>query len=283
MKCFVAIAVLAATLSGSFPAAAWDPFRGRSASATPPSAPPGLYLVTDVYSGDTVVTTGATTTYGTTTVRDTPGTYARVLARVSTGEGSVYDGRSINARRRLPDGRLVAGAYYEDFVLTSRGYVSVNIVFFQDDSLTAAAPPPTAPPAATTAPRATPVPSARPAASPPRPTGTPVAVSAGIALEPGGPVLARIEVLRGRPVELWPRIFVGGAAAAVRSWRLLPGSGATAAATTGAAGPCGAAWLALPPPQASYSALFEVTTDALPGRVLRAAIEVGVRSPALIE
>src|SRR6185503_17768973 len=138
---------------------------------TPIVVPPGLYLVTEVYAGSVATTSGATTTYLTVTVRATPGTYARLLAVVGTGVASVFDGRSFNGRGRLSDGRAIAGAYYETFVLTATGFVPVNIVFFQDDSETRAVIAPTAAPptsaAATPAPRATATPSAGPAAPAP--------------------------------------------------------------------------------------------------------------------
>ncbi len=291
----LASALLALTSS---PALAWEPLLdGGAAPApapTPAPVPAGLYLVTDVYAGDTVSTAGRTTTYGTVTVRDTPGTYARVLATVATGESAGLDGASFNRRATLPDGRLVAGTYYEDFVLAPNGFVSVNVVFFQDDTLTVPAGAPTPPP--TSAPRAagaqslaTPAPgapaSAAPAATaPPAPTQAPRVGTAGVALDAAGPVLAKIEVLRGRPLRLWPRAFVNGRPVAVRTWRLRSTGGATVAATSGGgATPCEAAWLGLPGPGAVFTLVFDVTTAALPGRVLTARLDVAVRSPALAE
>ena len=151
------------------PAFAWDPYRDEldpgdqtEPDPVPLVVPEGIYLVTDVYAGDTISRDGRTTTYSTATIRETPGTYARVLESVGTGSQSDHDGSSFNHRASLPDGRAVGGTYYEDFVLTPQGFVSVNIVFFQDDRLTtvddvsgprppvttASAPPPPPPPSA---------------------------------------------------------------------------------------------------------------------------------------
>src|SRR6185503_15906648 len=198
---------------------------------TPIVVPPGLYLVTEVYAGSVATTNGATTTYQTLTVRATPGTYARLLAVVGTGVTSAFDGRSFNGRGRVSDGRSIAGAYYETFVLRATGFVPVNIVFFQDDSETRAVIAPTAAPATsaagTPAPLATAAPSVRPAATPfqptprPAPTMPPLPIAAaGVALEQGGPTLGAIDVLRGRVVHLWPRVFVDGVPVPVRDWRL---------------------------------------------------------------
>jgi hypothetical protein len=266
---------------------------------TPIAVPPGLYLVTDVYAGSVATTSGTTTTYRTLTVRATPGTYARLLAVVGTGVASAFDGRSFNGRGRLTDGRSIAGAYYETFVLTATGFVPVNIVFFQDDSetRTLVAPTPAAPTpvAATTAPRATTTSSARPAATPPQPTAGPFPswvpaptmpplpiAAAGVALAQSGPTLGAIDVLRGRTVQLWPRAFVDGAPVAVRDWRLVSGGADTVSRTSGTgAQSAEVVWLA--PASVPVVLRFEVTTDAAPGRVLPASLAVTVRSPALLQ
>lgn len=281
MKAKVALAVAAILLAAQTRAHADDVLLDGGGTAPTPPPPRGLYLVTDVYAGDVVTTSGHTTTYGTATVRQTPGTYARVLGTVSTGESSAFDGRSINPRRRLPDGRLVAGTYYEDFVLLPAGWISVNIVFFQDDALTALQTAATAAPAPTRtpAPAVSPPPSAAASATP-RPTRTPAVVTAGVSLAATGPVLQHVEVLRGRAVELWPRAFVNGQIATVTSWRLLDGSGAVVDRTTGAEVPCVAVWLVLPPAGGSFTARFEVTAA---GRTIRTSVEIAVRSPALIQ
>jgi hypothetical protein len=262
--------------------------------------PEGLYLVTDVYAGEVVVTSGNTTTYATATVADVPGTYARVVDVVRSGDASTFDDRSFNGRGRLTDGRSIAGTYYEDFVLTPAGFVSVNIVFFQDDSETREPPRPSAPPSR--APNASPaptgtatgrvVPTVAPssiASSQPRiPAATaaprtPV-LTAGVALAPDGVVIGSIEVLRGRRVVLWPRAFADGVAVAVRSWRLVSGSADIIGPVSGtAADGCAASWLSLAPGGVPFMLRFEVTSDAVPGRVMVATLSVNVRSPALLQ
>ena len=301
------IIVLAAVTAE--PAHAWDPF-GEEFDAGPGApdpmpfvVPEGLYAVTDVYAGDVVTTSGGTTTYTTETVHEAPGTFARVVDIVESGSGSQFDGASFNGRASLPDGRPVAGVYYEDFILTASGFVSVNIVFFQDDSAFRVPAPTAQPPAGTPAqvtpqvtpppvtpvpyaglPRATAIPAAtaRPAAEPePAP---PVVATAGVALGPDAPVLASIEILRGRTVRLWPRAFVGGAPVTTRSWRLVSGAADVMTRTGGGPGDaCDATWLT--PTRSGGAAIlrFELTTDAAPGRVLVATITVTVRSPALMQ
>ena len=297
---------LAALLVGSCarPALAWDPFRddfdpGDSTPSDPAPyvVPEGLYVVTDVYAGDVVSTYGDTTTYSTETVHETPGTYARVIDVVGSGASSPFDGASFNDRVSLPDGRPVGGTFYEDFILTSGGFVSVNIVSFQDDNATRAstpvaptpapvvAPTPTAPPVAPT-----PMPTLPPASTPtperdePAPPPAPRIATASVALAPSGPSLASIEVLRGRRVQLWPRAFLDGQPVAVRTWRLVSGQIDVASRRDGSgAEPCDATWIVMPAGGAAYTLRFDVTTDAAPGRVLSTIITVAVRSPALGE
>ena len=296
MRRTVALLLIVLELAAAQPAFAWEPIGGieldEGVSDPPDPAPlvipEGIYLVTDVYSGDVVTSSGNTTVYSTTTVRDQPGTYARVVEVVGTGEASRFDGRSFNRRARLPDGRLVAGTYYEDFVLTPVGHVSVNIVFFQDDSATYAVastpvPTPTAQPIVSSAPlpsapAATPAPTAAPT---PRPVPS---ASAGVALGPTAPVLASIEVLRGRPVRLWLRAFVDGVPVAVSSWRFVSGSADSLSPTSGTGSdPCDVTWLTLAPPGSTWTLRFAVQTSVAPGRVLNASIRVAVRSPALLQ
>jgi hypothetical protein len=296
------------------PAAAWDPFADDDFDGgpyTPPDPAPfvipeGVYLVTDVYTGNAVTTAGETTTYTTTTEHDTPGTYARVIDVVGTGSGSGYDGASFNGRSSLPDGRQVAGTYYEDFVLTASGLVSVNIVFFQDDrdarSGGSSTPPPVPTPAPTAAPTPAPLPSARPTpanavepvAPTPRPAATrepapvpppaPRVATAAVALARDGASLAAIDVLRGRSVELWPRAFLDGAPVRLRTWRLVNGSADAISRRDGGPGDaCVVSWLSLPPAGTVWTLRFEVTSDDIPGRTLIASLGVAVRSPALGE
>jgi len=297
--------------SCSHPALAWDPFEDdfdpgivTPADPAPFVAPEGLYVVTDVYAGDVVSTSGNTTTYTTTTVHETPGTFARVIDVVGSGSASAFDGASFNDRASLPDGRPVGGTYYEDFVLTSGGFVSVNIVFFQDDNATRSSTPgaPTTPPVvvpAATAPTnptmpppqpasATPAPVAPAASAPPpereqpAPPPPPRIATAGVALAPSGPSLASIEVLRGRRLQLWPRAFVDSQPVAVRTWRLVSGQIDVASRREGSDGEaCDATWVVMPPAGATYALRFEITSDAAPGRVLSATIAVALRSPAL--
>jgi len=275
------------------PAVAWDPFARGAADDAPASpsparlvVPPDLYVVTDVYDGDVVITSGNTTVYSTTTVRHTPGTYARVIDVVATGEASRFDGDSFNRRARLADGRLVAGTYYEDFILTAAGFVSVNIVFFQDDRamFTTPAPSPTATSMASASTGGAAVPRPSPTSAPRTPTHRPPNVRAGIALGRTAPTIASIEVLRGRAVALWPRAFVDGAPVEVRTWRLVSG-GADSVSPSASSGtePYTATWLTLPPAGTVVTMRFEVTTDAAPGRALSAFLTVAVRSPALLE
>ena len=291
-------AILLALAMNAQPALAWDPFWDDFDPGTvdPPDpapfvVPEGLYLVTDVYAGDVVTTTGDTTTYSTATIQDTPGTYARVVDVVATGGSSSYDGASFNGRAATSGGQSVAGTYYEDFVLTSSGFVSVNIVFFEDDSETRRAAATPAPiPVSTPAPApAAPAPTAVPVA----PVATPAAIvvdretpaprigTAAIALGPTAPVLGRIEVLRGRRVTLWPRAFVDGVAVPVASWRLASGTVTGTCAGSGATPSCDASWPALAPAGSLWHLRFEITTAALPGQVLVASFDVVVRSPAL--
>jgi hypothetical protein len=265
--------------------------------------PAGLYFVTDTYLADVVATAGATTTYSTTTVHQSTGTYARVIDTVDTGTSSAFDGSAFNGRGALTDGRALAGTYYENFVLTATGYVPVSIVFFQDDSETrrqasastrsqTPAPASTAVPATTTAPTVAPGPSRRvttPAPSfRPQTTGAPVApvgptLRAGIALASDGPTLASAEVLRGRLIHFWPRAFANDVAVPIRSWRLLPPEPDHISADSGSVGPLAAQWVRMPAPGVRPLLRFEIFTELAPTELLEAQITIAVRSPALID
>jgi len=270
--------------------------------------PAGLYYVTDTYVGDVVATAGPTTTYSTTTVHESTGTYARVIDTVDTGASSSFDGLAFNGRGALTDGRALAGTYYENFVLNPNGYVPVSIVFFQDDSETRrreaaaspsaapSAPPATLPPsAARTAPPVTSVPVVGPVAArsvatgaptprpampitPPRPT-----LRAGIALAPDGPTLGSAEVLRGRLIQFWPRAFADGVAVTVRSWRLVSAEPDRISASRGGAEPFAAQWIRMPAPGVRWTLRFEIRTELAPAERLEAQITVTVRSPALVD
>ena len=315
MRCAPLVALMLLALAQ--PAFAWDPYRDEldpgdqtEPDPVPLVVPEGIYLVTDVYAGDTISRDGRTTTYSTATVRETPGTYARVLENVGTGSQSDLDGASFNRRATLPDGRAIAGTYYQDFVLTPQGFVSVNIVFFQDDRLTtvddvsaprprvttASAPPPPLP--TPSAPPISDAPVRRPAIQEPSRAfpreraiddrddrvADPRVATAGLSLSPNGPILPSIEVLRGRSVSLWPRAFVDGRAVAVRTWRIAAGAPDVVSVASGTGEqPCVASWLTLARPGEAFIVTFELTADAVPGRVLRASVTVDVRSPALLQ
>lgn len=277
------------------PGAAHDPL--------PFAVPAGLYYVTDTYVGSVVTTTGATTTYSTTTVHESTGTYARVIDTVDTGASSAFDGLAFNGRGSLTDGRALAGTYYENFVLTADGYAAVSIVFFQDDSETrrqtvrsSASPGPTLPPTpSATSPAATPAPAsssahARALATPTPAPGPmiPVANSrptlrAGVALAPDGPVLASAEVLRGRLVEFWPRAFANDVAIPVGSWRLISAAPDWISASSGTGQPFASQWTQMPAPGVAWILQFEVFSEVAPSERLETQIAVYVRSPALID
>src|SRR5688572_8704294 len=310
MKQLAALLVTAFTLLSSMHANARDPFADESRSLPPtvdqPSdpvrfvVPAGLYYVTDTYVGDLVATNGGTTTYSTTTVHESTGTYARVIDNVATGASSAFDGSSFNGRGALTDGRALAGTYYENFVLTASGYVPVSIVFFQDDSESrrrgavaspapASSAPATSAPTATVAPAggpvtsrgvATPAPSFKPKA--PTPPAD-VRLRAGVALAPDGPTLASAEVLRGRLVHFWPRAFANDVAVPIRSWRLVSAQPDRISAVSGDVEPLAAQWIQMPAAGVRWSLRFEVYTERAPTERLEAQISVTVRSPALID
>jgi len=311
MKRQAATLVLAFALVAASSAYAREPFEDESPPVPPiePTldpipfvVPAGLYYVTDTYVADVVATSDATTTYSTTTVHESTGTYARVVDSVGTGASSAFDGMAFNGRGGLTDGRALAGTYYENFVLTADGYVPVSVVFFQDDSETRrraalssrspATPTPTAPtatPAVTMAPVAgpttsrgvvTPAPSSRPQgpSAPVAPT-----LRGGIALAQDGPALASAEVLRGRLIYFWPRAFANETAVAIRSWRLLSAQPDYVSATNGSVEPLAAQWVRMPAPDVRWSLRFEIFTEVAPLERLEAQITITVRSPALID
>jgi hypothetical protein len=299
-------AALALFVFWSSPSLARDPFADEPLSERdvprryPDPAPfiappPGVYYVTDTYVADVVTSTGPLTTYTTTTVHESTGSYARVLDTVGTGVASAYDGRAFNGRRALGDGRLVAGTYYENFVLTDGVFVPISIVFFQDDAELArlsSAPTPrptdTAPPSPVPATATPSVPGccaaerrATTAAATPAPTKP---VWPGISLLPVSAPLASVEVLRGRGVALWPRAFVDGREVPIRSWAVVSGEAGQAASLSGSgAVPFRTSWTRLAPPGAAYNVLFriEVDTPETGYRAVHGAIAVVVRSPAL--
>ena len=256
--------------------------------------PSGLYYVTDTYVADVVATSDATTIYSTTTVHESTGTYARVIDSVDTGASSRFDGMAFNGRGALTNGQALAGTYYENYVLTAGGYVPVSIVFFQDDSeinrrqavsFPTMAPKPTASPAAA-------VPTAKPRdAIALRPWIMPQAsiqpaprtMRTGVSLSPDGPTLASAEVLRGRLVQFWPRVFIDNVDVPIRSWRLLSAQPDHISANTGSTQPLAAQWIRMPAPSVSWSIRFEIFSEVSPTERLEAEISVMLRSPALVD
>jgi hypothetical protein len=308
MRVRLSAAALALLVVLSSPALARDPFRDEDLfEPLPPESwldpapfiapPPDLYYVTDTYVADVVTTSGPLTTYATTTVHESTGSYARVLETVRTGASSVYDGSAFNGRLSLADGRLVAGTYYENYVLTDGGFVPVSIVFFQDDAELArfrAIPTPrgivTAPPspsAATSAARPTPAPCcvATATAAAAVPTPAPIKqIRPGISLLPVSAPLSTVEVLRGRAVALFPRAFIDDREVPVRSWTVIGGeSGETLGTSGNGAVPFRTWWNRLAPPGAAYHIVFriEVDTAETGHRAVNGTIAVIVRSPAL--
>jgi hypothetical protein len=317
MKKCTGILLMSIALLPSISANAREPLDDEWVPAPPPApdpvalvVPPGLYYVTDTYVADVVATSEATTIYSTTTVHESTGTYARVIDTVDTGVSSAFDGMAFNGRGALTDGQALAGTYYENFVLTAGGYVPVSIVFFQDDSETrrrqagssssastnAAA---TSGDAVTSAPSgyviatppgsviATPPGSviAPPPSSRPQTPIEPVArtLRAGISLAPDGPTLASAEVLRGRLVQFWPRVFANDLAVPIRSWRLLSAQPDHISADAGSTQPLTAQWIRMPAPGVSWVLRFEIFSLVAPTERLETQISITVRSPALVD
>ena len=302
MKTRTALLLTGILLTASVQGYAREPLDDRwSPVPTPPVpdpvafvVPAGLYYVTDTYVADVVATSDATTIYSTTTAHESTGTYARVIDIVGTGASSTFDGMAFNGRGALTNGQALAGTYYENFVLTSGGYVPVNVVFFQDDSETrrqqgvlssTAAPKASASPApsVTTGERRdeiAPTPSIkqRVPVEPSHPT-----MRAGISLAPDGPTLASAEVLRGRLVQFWPRVFANDVAVPIRSWRLLSAQPDRISATGGSTQPLAAQWIRMPAPGVSWSLRFEIFSEVAPTERLEAEISVTLRSPALVD
>ena len=299
MRTRAAQLVMVVVLLGGGTAEARDPFDDER-SIEPPSdpvalvVPPGLYYVTETYVGSVIETTGPTTTYSTTTVHESTGTYARVVDTVGSGTSSAFDGLAFNGRGTLGDGRALAGTYYENFVLTASGFVPVSIVFFQDDSETERGMRASSPTPGATVPSPTPAPTLGPIATHPAVTAPPTArptqsvpgrptYRAGVALAKDGPVLPSAEVLRGRAVAFWPRAVANDAFVPVRSWRLLSAAPDRVWSAEGSAGPFIAQWIRMPAPDAPWVLRFEVFTDTTPTVRLEAQIVIAVRSPALID
>lgn len=260
----------------------------------------GLHAVTRVWAGDVVTRSGALTTYTSLTAQLNAGTYAKQVAAVSTGQRSGYDALLSNARTTLTDGRAVSGDIYANYVWSGSTLRLDRYVFFQDDRELAArrAPVPTATPAPT--PTRAPVRPAAPPPAPPRvapvvppvPTPAPTPqrprriMRAGIALAPQGDILSRVEVLRGRRVDLWPRATVDGAPTRITSWRLIAGEvSALGPVSGGGDQPFRAMWETVRADGTPFEIRFSVTAEVAdqPQRTVEAEIRVIVRSPALVE
>ena len=145
---------------------------------------------------------------------------------------------------------------------------------------------PTPSPAPTRRPRSTPRPTAAPTPAPTAAPAPPRVVRAGIALAAQGDPLGRIEVLRGRRVDLWPRATVDGSPGRVPSWRLAAGEVTALGPLSGTGDePLRAMWDVLAPTGSVFTLRIAVTVE-VPGELPRqvdAFIDVVVRSPALVE
>lgn len=266
----------------------------------------GLHSVSQVWAGDVVTRTGPVTTYTSNTIQQNPGTYAKQVATVSTGQKSAYDASLSNQRLTLTDGRAVSGDIYANYVWTGSTMRLDRFVFFHDDLEIARQA--AARPAATPLP--TPSPTPRPAAPPPAPAPTaapvvvvvtprpavpsppptvtprPRSVTAYVALSAQGDALSRIEVLRGRRVDLWLRALVDGTSGRVSSWTLAAGE-VTALGPVAGGGdqPLAAMWDEVTASGPPFQLRFIVTVDVSGEgqRRLDATIDVVVRSPAIVE
>ena len=290
------LAVVVVTLvANSQPGLARDPYRDDgdldqpgpaswSPGPAPVAPPPGIYLVTDTYAGDSVTRSGPLTTYTTETVHETTGSYARVLETVGTGGSSSYDGAAFNGRAALTDGRSVAGTYYENYIWSDVGFVPVSIVFFQDDSEVAreqsrvrVEPSPVVAAQRSPAPSSTSGPAATVTTPPPTGGDPAPAVPTPSPVRPSVLLPDRsIEVLRGR------RTAISFAGDDVRSWRFLSGEGVALGVLAGSAGDSFIArWDVLAPAGATWVVRFLVgyADGTSHERVLR----VAVRAPGLVE
>jgi hypothetical protein len=296
MKRLILVLVAITLAASAQPGLARDPYRDDpdpdasgpaswSPEPAPVAPPPGIYLVTDTYAGESVTRSGPLTTYSTETVHETTGSYARVLETVPTGGSSAYDGAAFNGRAALTDGRSVAGTYYENYIWTDAGFVPVSVVFFQDDSeialeesraradpgrLVAAQPSPTSSSGPGPAATAT-APPARGGPTPPMPSTTPSPVRPSVPLPDRS-----IEVLRGRRTAI---SFVGDD---VRSWRFLSGEGVALGPLAGTSGdPFVARWDVLAPLGSIWAVRFLV--GYADGTTHERVIRIAVRAPGLVE
>ncbi|MCA1831511.1 MAG: hypothetical protein LC750_02005 [Actinobacteria bacterium] len=299
MKRLIPVAVLFFSLAATQPAAGWNPYRDADGDWPPPpvwtpepapvAPPPGIYLVTETYAGDSISRSGAVTTYSTETVHEVTGSYARVLESVGTGGSSAYDGAAFNGRASLTDGRSVAGTYYENYIQSGAGFIPVSVVFFQDDSeiarasAVARAQPVTAP-----APRSEPAPALEPVPSPVRAAPAPPAFvdreDPPLRVAPARPAIAPSTLLADRSVEVLRarRTTLSFSGADVRGWRFLSGECVSLGALSGTvADGFVARWDRLAPQGATWVVRF--TVDYADGTSHELAIRVTVRAPGLVE
>jgi hypothetical protein len=287
---------LALSLAIARPAAAWDPSEDPTDEPAPPEwtpepapivPPPGIYLVTETYAGDSVTQAGAVTTYSTETVHETTGSYARVLETVGTGGSSSYDGAAFNGRAAMTDGRAVAGTYYENYVYTDAGFVAVSVVFFQDDSEIARAAAAARPQAAVSAPAPDPAPVFEPVPTPSRATpAQPTFVEwedRGL-VAPAHPAITPSSLLADRSIQVLRarRTTLSLSGADVRGWRLVSGECTALGPLSGTATePFVARWDRLAPAGSTWIVRFSV--DYADGTSHELVVRVAVRAPGLVE
>jgi hypothetical protein len=281
----------------------------------------GLHRVTDVYTGSSVTTEGLVTTYASSTTPLDAGTGAKLVASVATGQTSPYDSVVFNGRAENTGGALVSGDVYENRIWNGDDWVVDRYVFFQDDVEIATVASPSAPPippaivapppAAASAEPPMFVPIVAPLVSGPTLpafvapwiedlTDAPVApqasgpvgsqpaqwrdVRVGIALASQADPLGRIEVLRGRRIALWVRATVDGTPARVLAWTLVFGDLTALGPVSGTGDdPLLATWRSVSTIAYPVRVLATVDVPGEGSRQLEAAIEVIVRSPALVE
>ena len=98
-----------------------------------------------------------------------------------------------------------------------------------------------------------------------------------------GASLTTLEVLRGRAIALYPRVFIGDRQVPVRSWAVIAGEAGDAVATSGSgAVPFRTSWRRLAPPGGEFRVVFRINVETESGyRTTDASLAVVVRSPAL--
>lgn len=302
MRYAVCAMTIMLSLAVARPAAGWDPDADQASEPAPPAwtperapivPPPGIYLVTETYAGDSITQAGAVTTYSTETVHETTGSYARVLETVGTGGSSAYDGSAFNGRAALADGRAVAGTYYENYVWTDAGFVAVSVVFFQDDSEIARARAVAEPQTPAPARSATRLPFDAASRLEPPPAPLLVPSATGIVapiidddddLVPAAPATSSparladrsVEVLRGRRSSL---SFTG---ADIRGWRFMSGECVALGPLSGtAADPFVVRWDRLAPTGTAWIVRFLL--ERVDGTSQQLVVRVAVRAPGLVE